>query len=193
MAVEIEIKLKVDHLAPVRDRLKALGAQHIGEVIETNTFFDTPDRALLASDCGLRLRRSRNCVTKEERLVATYKGPRGEGQVKKREEIEVAVDKAQPTEQLLERIGYVRQLSFEKRRETWKIDKCTVELDALPELGSYVEIEGGSESDVVRVREKLGLAGVAAVVPTYADLVSPHLNDRGHRETSLTFSPKAER
>ena len=187
MAVEIEIKLKVDHLAPVRDRLRQIGAKLIGEVMETNTFFDTPDRALLASDCGLRLRRSRNCATKAEKLIATYKGPRGEGQVKKREEIEVAVDQQQPTEQLFERLGYVRQLSFEKRRETWRIDKCVVELDSLPELGSFVEIEGATEADVMKIREKLGLASVPAVTPTYADLVAHHLSDRGNRETSLAF------
>ena len=188
MAFEIEIKMKIDHLAPVRDRLRAIGAKLIGEVMETNVFFDTPDRTLLASDCGLRLRRSRNCATKEEKLIATYKGPRGEGQVKKREEIEVAVDKQQPTEELLERLGYVRQLSFEKRRETWKLEKCVVELDSLPELGSFVEIEGASESDVMKTRERLGLVNVAVVAPTYADLVAHHLSDRGHRETSLTFN-----
>jgi adenylate cyclase class 2 len=188
MAVEIEIKMKVDHLAPVRDRLRQIGAKLVGEAMETNTFFDTPDRALLASDCGLRLRRSRNCTTKEEKLIATYKGPRGEGPVKKREEIEVAVDKQQPTEQLLERLGYVRQLSFEKRRETWKLEKCTVELDSLPELGSFVEIECPTEAEVMKLREKLGLANVPAVTPTYADLVAHHLSDRGHRETSLAFS-----
>ena len=188
MAVEIEIKMKVDHLAPVRDRLRQLGAKLVGEVMETNIFFDTTDRALLASDCGLRLRRSRNCVTKEEKLITTYKGPRGEGQVKKREEIEVAVDKQQPTEELLERLGYIRQLSFEKRRETWKLDKCVVELDSLPELGSFVEIECPTESDVMKLREKLGLANVPVIGPTYADLVSHHLSDRGHRETSLTFA-----
>ena len=188
MAVEIEIKLKVDHLAPVRDRLREFGAQPIGEAMETNTFFDTPDRALLASDCGLRLRRSRNCATKAEKLVVTYKGPRGEGQVKKREELEVGVDRADAAEQMMERLGYVRQLSFEKRRETWKLDKCTVELDSLPELGSFVEIEGPTEADVMKLREKLGLAHVPAVTPTYADLVSHHLSDRGHRETTLTFT-----
>ena len=187
MAVEIEIKLKVEHLAPVRDRLRALGAQHVGEVMETNTFFDTPDRALLASDCGLRLRHSRDGATKSEKLVVTYKGPRGEGQVKKREEIEVGVDKADAAEQMMERLGYVRQLSFEKRRETWRLDKCTVELDTLPELGSFVEIECPSEADVMRIREKLGLADVPAVTPTYADIVSHHLSDRGHRETTLKF------
>jgi adenylate cyclase class 2 len=187
MPVEIEIKMKVDHLAPVRDRLRELGATPAGEVMETNVFFDTPDRALLASDCGLRLRRSRNHATKHEKLVVTYKGPRAEGQVKRREEIEVGVDGADSTEQLIERLGYVRQLSFEKRRETWKLDKCTVELDSLPELGSFVEIECPTEADVMKLREKLGLSNVPPVTPTYADLVSHHLSDRGHRETSLLF------
>ena len=188
MAVEIEIKIKVDHLAPVRDRLRELGAQHVGEAMETNVFFDTPDRVLLGSDCGLRLRHSRDGATKQEKFIVTYKGPRGEGQVKKREEIEVRVDRADAAELMMERLGYVRQLSFEKRRETWKLDKCLVELDALPELGSFVEIEGASEAEVIRVREKLGLVDVAVVAKTYPDLVAHHLSDRGHGETTLKFA-----
>jgi adenylate cyclase class IV len=90
--------------------------------------------------------------------------------------------------QLLERLGYVRQLSFEKRRETWKIDNCTVELDSLPELGSFVEIECSSEAEVVSTRERLGLADVPAVTPSYADLVSHLLSNRGQRETTLRFA-----
>jgi predicted adenylyl cyclase CyaB len=188
MALEIEIKMKVEHLAPVRDRLRAIGATHVGEVMETNTFFDTADRALLASDCGLRLRHSRDCATKHEKVIVTYKGPRGEGPVKKREEIEVGVDRADAAEQMMERLGYVRQLSFEKRRETWRLDKCTVELDALPELGSFVEIECPSEADVMRIREKLGLADAPVVAKTYPDLVAHHLSDRGNHETTLMFA-----
>src|SRR5439155_3670787 len=122
MPVEIEIKLKVDHLSAVRDRLKQLGAKRVREVMETNVFFDTPDHALLASDCGLRLRRSRDLANHEEKLVITYKGPRGEGQVKSREEIELGVDSADSAVALLEKLGYVKMLTFEKRRESWKID-----------------------------------------------------------------------
>src|SRR3954454_23418412 len=92
MAVEIEIKLKVDHLSPIRDKVKSLGAKLVGEAMETNVFFDTPERALLGTDCGLRLRRARNLATREEHLILTFKGPRAEGPVKKREEIEVKVD-----------------------------------------------------------------------------------------------------
>jgi adenylate cyclase class 2 len=186
MAVEIEIKMKVDHLAPVRDRLRAIGAKLIGEVMETNVFFDTPDRALLGSDCGLRLRRSRDCATKAEKLIATYKGPRGGGQVKKREEIEVAVDKQQPAEELFQRLGYVRQLSFEKRRETWRVAECLVELDELPQLGCFVEIEGPDEEAVLEVREALELEDRPLVKKSYIAMVDELLKSSGN--TKLEFA-----
>ena len=189
MPLEIEIKLKVDHLAPVRDRLRHVGATRIGEVMETNIFFDTAERTLLASDCGLRLRRSRDLTGggHAERMVLTFKGPRGEGDVKSREEIEVGVDSVESIARLLGHIGYLPMLTFEKRRESWTVDGCKVEVDLLPHLGSYVEIEGPTEEDVQRVREQLDLTKVKAVVPTYADLVSHLLSDRAHDEDSLTF------
>ena len=187
MPIEIEIKLKVDDLAPVRAKLQQLGATPAGEVLETNVFFDTPERDLLGSDCGLRLRRSRNITTSREQLIVTYKGPRAEGRVKRREEIEVKVDALDATVDLLARLGYTRFLSFEKRRESWKLDKSTVELDTLPNLGSYVEIEAASEADVNRVQEKLGLTHLTPVTASYPDLVSHHLSDRGTRQSVLTF------
>ena len=192
MPIETEIKLKVDHLAPVRDRLKQVGGKRVGEVMETNIFFDTPDRALLASDCGLRVRCSRDLAAHGsagcEKLVLTYKGPRGEGDVKRREEIEVGVDSIDAATAVLDRLGYVRMLTFEKRRESWILDDSKVELDQLPHLGSYVEIECPDPDDIPPIRGKLGLSHVKAIEQTYADLVAHHLSDRGHRdEDSLTF------
>ena len=186
MPIEIEIKLKVDDLAPVRAKLQQLGATPAGEVLETNVFFDTPERDLLGSDCGLRLRQSRNLGTGQEKLVVTFKGPRAEGRVKRREEIEVKVDALDATVDLLARLGYTRFLSFEKRRESWRIDKSIVELDTLPNLGSYVEIEAASEADVNKMQGRLGLTHLTPVTKSYPDLVAHHLMDRGARETVLT-------
>jgi predicted adenylyl cyclase CyaB len=195
MPVEIEIKLKVDHLAPVRDRLRAVGATLAGEAMETNVFFDTPERTLLSQDCGLRLRTSHPvgvskaaAAAADEKRRVTFKGPREEGAVKKREEIEVGVDDAGAVTALIERFGYVAQLTFEKRRETWRLEGSTIELDTLPELGSYVEIESPSEEQVLEIRKRLGLEHVEPVAPTYADLVSHHLTDRGAQEKRLRFS-----
>ena len=188
MAIEIEIKLQVSDLNAVRQRLEQLGAIRAREVLETNIFFDTPDRALLGSDCGMRLRRNADRAANHEKLVLTYKGPRSEGEVvKSREEIEVGVDTLEPTCQLLEKLGYVKMLTFEKRRETWKLDKGLVELDELPHLGSFVEIEGATQAEVLKIREKLGLSAIAPITQTYADLVSHYLSDRGTREHVLTF------
>ena len=191
MPVETEIKLKVDHLAPVRDRLKQIGAKRVGEVMEINIFFDTPDRSLLASDCGLRIRCSRDITAHGakgcEKLVLTYKGPRGEGDVKRREEIEVGVDSIEGATAVLDRLGYVPMLTFEKRRESWALGDCKVELDQLPHLGSYVEIECPDADDIPPIRGKLGLSHVKAIEQTYADLVAHHLSDRASDEDSLTF------
>jgi adenylate cyclase class 2 len=187
MPVEIEIKLRIDHLAPIRDRLRELGAKRIGEVIETNIFFDTADRALLSSDCGLRLRHSRDVQTHADRLVLSFKGPRAEGPVKQREEIEIVVDDQEATIELMSRLGYEVRLMFEKRRESWQIEQCKVELDSLPELGSFLEIESRTQAEVLKIQEKLGLSKVEGVLQTYPDLVAHHLSDRGARETTLKF------
>src|SRR5205823_1530650 len=60
MPLEIEAKMKVADFEPVRARLRKLGATRVGEVLETNAFFETADHALLREDRGLRLRTNRN-------------------------------------------------------------------------------------------------------------------------------------
>jgi adenylate cyclase class 2 len=99
----------------------------------------------------------------------------------------VNVDGAAAVTDLLARLGYVRQLAFEKRRESWKIDKATIELDNLPHLGSYVEIEAATEAEVIKLRDKLGLSDLTPVTASYPDLVAHFLSERGNHENTLTF------
>jgi len=157
MPIEIEAKLKVDSHDPTRQRLRTIGAAPLGTWLETNTFFDGEDRSLLAADRGLRLRSARDVNTKTTTYTLTYKGPRMHGPLKSREEQEVIVGGAPETIALLGCLGYGPVISFEKRRESWKLESCRVELDELPFLGYFVEIEGSSEKAVMRVREQLGL------------------------------------
>src|SRR5688572_12599568 len=114
MPVEIEAKMAVPDLDVIRARLRELGAQPVGRVFETNTFSDTEDRSLLASDQGLGLRRNVDRDTKAEEHVITYKGPRQHGQLKSREEVELTVAGYDSAILLLERLGFARMLSFEK-------------------------------------------------------------------------------
>ena len=71
----------------------------------------------------------------------TFKGPLEASAFKKRREIELAVSEADGMRRLLEAIGFVEVLRFQKRRESWRLDNCRVELDEVPRLGRFVEID----------------------------------------------------
>jgi predicted adenylyl cyclase CyaB len=188
MAVEIEAKMTVDSFDAVRARLRGAGAAGPVEHFEINTFFDTEDRSLLAADEGLRLRRDRDVAAASEKHVITYKGPRQLGPLKSREEVEVEVSDPAAAVLLFERLGYLRTLSFEKRRESWKLDNCKVELDEVPHLGRFVEVEGPDEQSVMRVREKLGLSSRPIVRSSYIALLMSHLQERGDARRDVRFA-----
>jgi len=187
MAVEIEAKMRVADFDAVHSALRSVGAERICEALETNTFLDTPDRALLARDSGLRLRINRFSDGRET-YVVTFKGPLRSGQLKTREEIEFAIDNPTAAAQMLARLGYERELSFEKRRESWRLDDCHVELDELPYLGRFVEIEGPNEATVMRVRQKLGLSSLAMEKRGYISLLSEYLKSNGISDREITLS-----
>jgi len=188
MAVEIEAKMKVDSLDPVRERVKNAGASLIGEYLETNTFFDTDDRSLLAADQGLRIRRATVQESGEDIITITFKGPRQHGKLKSREEIELTVGDFDAATRLLESLGYSRVMSFQKKRQSWKLKNCRVELDELPQLGVYVEIEGPSEDAVLKIRESLSLHDRGLVKASYVALLMAHLQEQGNHVRTVEFA-----
>jgi len=157
MPLEIETKLRVDSHEPVRERLRAEGAARLGQVMERNRIFDRPDGSLRAEGCGLRVRSARNEVDGETHATLTFKGPVRPGAMKSREEIEIRIDDAEAAAELLTRLGFVVILDYDKRRESWSLGDCVVELDEPPALGLFVEIEGPDEAGIRRVQQSLGL------------------------------------
>jgi adenylate cyclase class 2 len=187
MPIEIEAKMKVPDLAEVRAQLERCGAQPHGSVLESNTFFDTQDHTLLARDQGLRLRHQRNAKTQEEASKLTFKGPRLHGPLKSREERELTVGNPKDASALLESLGFSRVLTFQKRRETWLMRDCHVELDELPYLGSFVEIEGPSEERVIEVRQTLQLADCPMIKASYIAMLMTHLQEHGISDRVVVF------
>jgi adenylate cyclase class 2 len=188
MPVEIEAKMKVESLEAVRERLKALSATPAGQALETNVFFDTEDRSLLAGDRGLRLRTAKSLPDGPTANTVTYKGPRMAGPLKSRSELEMGVLDPDDAVRLFEALGYQRVLSFQKRRETWEFGGCKVELDELPHLGVYVEIEGASETSVMKVRETLELTNRPLVKASYIALMMTYLQDHHIKERVVKFA-----
>lgn len=188
MAVEREAKMQVRDHAPVRARLAELGAQRQSSALETDSFYDTEDRRLLAAGEGLRIRRARSLEAGDGQASrVTFKGARQSGLLKTREELEISVSDADAMELVFERIGFVRVLRFEKRRETFMLDGCEIALDEVPRLGRFVEIEGPGEQAVMALREKLGLAEAPLLTSSYVAMLSHQLNDRDPRPRDVRF------
>ncbi len=171
MPIETELKLRVESHEEVRRRLQEADASLIETGLETNRIYDRPDGSLRKRGCGLRLRSVLFADGKESRATLTFKGPRRAMAFKSREELEVGVDDADAMERLMEGIGFVQVLRYQKRRESWQLDECRVDLDEPARIGLFVEIEGPDERTIRRVQHKLKLDGQGDVAPTYVGML----------------------
>ena len=179
MPLEIEAKYRLDDPDAVRDRLRACGVRRIGAVLETNYYFDRPDGGMRWADCGLRIRVAESAEpgVAAPKVTVTYKGPRKPGPLKVREEIEFAADDADAAAAVLEALGLVRALSFQKRRESWRMESCEIVLDELPYLGHFAEIEGPDEAAVMAVAGRLGLSDLPLERTAYSTLISAYRDE----------------
>jgi len=190
MPVEIEAKIKVPDLEPTRRKLRELNAASDRLRLEINTFFDTEDGSLKAADKGLRVRINRFPQSGKEEAIITFKGPRQAGPFKSREETELNIDDAKTAAKLFTALGFPPVLSFEKRRESWKLDGCHVELDELPYLGTFVEIEGPSDEVVKKTQEKIGLKGLKPVKESYIGMLMEYLKENGITDRVIGFEQR---
>jgi adenylate cyclase, class 2 len=179
VGLEIEAKLKVPDHEPIRLRLRGSGATLIGRYIESNTFFDTDGRSLVQSDQGLRLRTMRNIDTGQSTHTLTHKGPRQPGPLKTREETEIIVNDPTAATALLQRLGFAQTLAFQKRRESWRLGDCRIEVDELPHLGHFIEIEGPTPAAIEHARRTLNLHDHPLITESYIAMFS-HWLDQHH-------------
>jgi len=195
MATEIEAKFRLADTGRIRRFLLACGAVCRGAVLETNRYFDRPDGRLQSADCGLRIRTVEPIAGPD--LVAptagawaatvTYKGPRQGGPLKIRREEQFSTDDAAAAEAVLVALGMVNTLTFQKRRESWILDDCRVDLDELPGLGHFVEVEGPTEQAVADVVNKLDLHGLPMEPTPYSTMLSVDQRDRRPAGEPITF------
>jgi adenylate cyclase class 2 len=148
---EVELKVRASHRA-VRERLDALGAEGLGTVTQTDTYYDAPHRDFAETDEALRIRREEHPDGSATRL--TYKGPLVEAASKTRREAETAVDDAEALAAVLDGLGFTPAAVVEKERDRYALDGYAVTLDTVDGLGEFVEIDReASESAVETVRE----------------------------------------
>ncbi len=187
MGIEIEVKFRLTDPAAMRETLLVAGAESLGTVLEENTYFDTPDGTLRRSDCGLRIRTVKPTGGGAERSVLTYKGPCREGELKIRREEEIDIDSPDSARAILAGLGYQPTGSFQKRRESFGMSAARIELDELPRLGFFLEIEADDEETVNAARQAICLENEPTITKTYIELVAGHLADESSRVNELRF------
>ncbi len=162
--VENEVKISVDDLQKVAEKLRAHNATLTGErVFERNVRYEDATESLTPAGRVLRLRQ-------DTRARLTYKAPGSGNQngVLSRTELEVTVSDFQTTDLLLKALDYHPSWEYEKYRTTYQLNVCEVVLDEMP-FGNFVEVEGEQEA-IENVLTMLDLANAPRIGASYSDL-----------------------
>jgi adenylate cyclase class 2 len=178
---EIEVKFIIEDLQALYQRVMALGARRkTPRTYEVNICFDTPDQRLANQLCLLRLRHDR-------RNVLTYKEPAAsaEPDFKVRQEYEVEVSDFGQTHTLLEKLGFVPILRYEKYRETFSYEDAEILLDEMP-FGTFMEIEGGREA-IRTIAARLGLDFESRLTASYGEIFAAIRAAYNLSITDMTF------
>ncbi len=178
---ETEVKFFVRDLKKIELRLLEMKAQLIQpRVHEINFRYDLPDGSMRTNGRVLRLRQDINATM-------TYKGPSDlvDG-VFSRVELETEIGDFQTACKILDALGYVKILTYEKFRAVYEINGFHIMLDELP-YGDFVEIEGASGAGIREMSAQIGLNIEAAVGAGYARIFENYNIRQGHASSDLTF------
>lgn len=152
MKPEIEAKfLNVNH-DELRKKLKALGATCEAPMrLMRRRNFDFPDRRLDKQKNGwVRVRDEGNKIT------MSYKQLNSRA-LDGTHEVNLTIDSFEAACSFLESIGLESKTVQETKRESWRLDRCEIELDEWPWVKPYIEIEGPDEKSLRELAAKIGL------------------------------------
>ena len=184
MAAQREVEAKYRLRDPDRfvAALSRLGFVEVRTERHRDRYFRHPCRDFAATDEALRLRIDQTAGTS----VLTYKGPRSDGPVKSREEIELPVPESIAT--LVERLGFVAVSDVRKTRVEYRAEgPTTATVDRVDGVGAYAEIEcvvpaGGDEAaatqTVLQTAAALGLDDRDREPRSYLELVLERAGSR---------------
>ena len=170
--LEIELKVKIPALDPVRTKLTEHKAQFCGRVHEHDIYYNAPHRDFGLTDEAVRVRYT------DRHAVVTYKGAkiRSSG-LKAREELNTAVESGEVFEAILHRLGFKKTAEVNKWRENYRLGRAAISLDSVDELGTFAEIEIVVENDdpavsgqIETLAKEIGVTG-EPILASYLELL----------------------
>lgn len=155
--MEIEGKYRVGDEERLRSRLREAHAVSQGFESHCDTYLRHPSRDFRVTDEALRLRNLNGNV------FITYKGPRLEGALKMRPELEVplAQETFEPWLRIWKSLGFEVVATVKKTRESFRVialhSPVTVTIDRVEGIGTFAEVERvvDSEKELVAARQDI--------------------------------------
>jgi predicted adenylyl cyclase CyaB len=163
--LEIEVKIKIEHLADVREKILQQGAALIKERHpHDDTFYDWPTLELRKKHYALRVRKI------NKKAFLTFKGPEQKSRkFKIREEYETEVKNERHLRKILRSLGLQPIFKYSKFRTVYRRKRLTVCLDETP-IGNFLELEG-QQSEIVKFAHELGLSKANFIKLDYVQLI----------------------
>jgi adenylate cyclase class 2 len=184
VAVETEIKFRVDDLANLAGRLEQAGF-HLDtpRTFESNVLYDTPDRKMRANTEILRIRTyGGKCTLTHKRLPD--RSP-GEDRHKHRVETETQVSDGNALAEVFQSLGLIPAFRYEKWRTEWSDGQGHCVMDETP-IGNFAELEGESEW-IDRVAARLGVPHSEYMTLSYGRLFEQWKEEHHSPAEHLTF------
>lgn len=151
---EIEVKFLDIDKAALEEKLRALGAEKVGEYFYKRQVFDYPDLSLDAKGAWIRLRDEGDVIKLSYKQRLGMQGTSGNDEGMK--EIEFAVDDFDRTAAFLYELGLANKFYFENKRTRYVKDGIEFDIDEWPLLAPYLEIEAPSWEAIDTAIEWLG-------------------------------------
>jgi adenylate cyclase class 2 len=184
MAIETEIKFRVDDIQELTRRLEAAGFHLVTpRTFESNVLYDTPDRQMRARIEILRIRNY------DGRWILTHKrvaeSGAGDQRHKHRIETETEVSDGEALAEVFRSIGLVAAFRYEKWRSEWSDGEGHCVVDETP-IGTYAELEG-SPDWIDRIAAALGVEPFEYITLSYGRLFDQWCERHHSPATDLTF------
>jgi Adenylate cyclase, class 2 (thermophilic) len=160
------------------------------ESYQRDEYYDTTDMQLQSNDFVVRVRKKDNVT------MVALKSPRVylSEYIQKRIELEFEVNNILPFEQI-ESQGLIVIATIEKRRIILKGDDFVIEIDELPYIGLFAEIEASNVEIINEVCLTLSLESFPKIRKNYGELLDDKLSKLGlplRPNLTATFAKEQE-
>lgn len=152
---EIEVKFLDIDVKDIEKRLKKIGAKKVFDRIFKSRVFDYPDLRLNGEAAWIRLRDEGDKITLsfKKRVGTKDLGENDDGMI----EHEIIVSDFEATSQIFFSAGFIQKFYEEKRRIRYMYKKIEFDIDFVPALKPYLEIEANTWGDIDKVIGVMGL------------------------------------